>query len=475
MWQNKRNHLKKYLIILGLALSLSLSGCQMLGRIGDNVEASAQDSLSKEQLLTSLAIYKGATVAGNDVSNMARLVAVEKLKEIYEPKLDEETHSFFYGDETFTYSLRQLGYYYDYDEATTAAYNIGRTGETEARLEQIKNLKNEPIDTPLNRKINDEITAGVIAEVGEKLHIDAGFGGYAYDWDLGKVIAKEGDPGRDVNPESFKEQIVAAVETGEKKEISVMEVRTNPSYTALADRVKGVIGSATTTFNAGYWERATNIEVSTNALDGVVIEPGEVFSFNDCIGDTTWDKGYQQAIVIVGTEQVPGMGGGVCQTSTTIYQAALRADMEIIDRVSHTLYMPYSDGGLDAAIEYGLADLVFKNPYDFPLLIRGYYSPGEVTFEILGDTDVKNYEVSLVSEYLYSMSYGTTVEYNSSLAPGESVVKTYGVTGSAYSAYRVNEATDEWEYLGDTWYPAVNEVIEKGPEASSESTESSGE
>ncbi|WP_425539647.1 VanW family protein [Microaceticoccus formicicus] len=447
-------------ISLLLSMIMFITGCA--GALGAQ---SAQSRMSDSQLLNSLAFYEGVSIDGKEFAGKARLVAVEELKAEKEPILDSSKIKFNYNDKSFEYSLRDLGFYYDYDGATKKAFGYGRDGSDEQKLEMIRDLTKNPVNVDLEMLQDNEKLNAVIDAIHNEIKIDAVDGGYSYDSESGKVVAKKGEPGLGVDREKISEMILSSSKSLEAITVPTSPIEVNPHHEELAARVNGVIGAASSTFNPWFWERVTNIEVSTDALNGIVVAPGEVFSVNDCIGDTTYDKGYQKSIVIVGTKEVPGMGGGVCQTSTTLYQAVLKADLEIVERQSHTLNLSYYDGGLDAAIEYGLADLVFKNNYDFPILIKGYYSEGQVNFEIWGDTNVKNYEVSLFSELQYNIPYSTEYVHDDTLAPGTSKTKTAGVTGSYYEAYRKNESTGEVEHIGGTYYPAVNEVILKGPDA----------
>lgn len=121
------------------------------------------------------------------------------------------------------------------------------------------------------------------------------------------------------------------------------------------------------------------------------------------------------------------------------------------------MLMSYSRGGLDAAIENGLIDLVLRNPYDFPVLIKSYYEPGTVYFDILGDPNKAN-TYSIYSEFISETPFKEEDILDNSLEPGEKKVKVWGVNGSGYAAYRENNKTGEDQYLGDTWYPVINQV-----------------
>ncbi|MDO5718105.1 MAG: VanW family protein [Tissierellia bacterium] len=462
---------KKLLISLVLLISISICSCNSNNEDITPEKSKSQSELTDRQLLDSLGIYEGVKINGQSFTAKARLVAVEELKAANEHLLDEKKVNLSYGDKNYEYSFRQLGFYYDYDEATQKAFKYGREGSDEQKLELIKDLVENNVDIPLELKPNPDIIDDIINSINEDIMIEAQPGGYKFDYDNNEVVAVSGEPGLEVDRELLKNELLILKDNA-KIEIPTTEIAVSPQHDELAKRVNGVIGSATTEFNQWYWERATNIEVSTNAVDGVVVAPGEVFSLNGWIGDTTYDKGYQEAIVLVGTKEVPGMGGGVCQTSTTLYQAVLRAGLEIVDRQAHTLIMPYSLPGLDAAVEYGLCDMSFRNNYDFPILIRGYFSEGQVSFEVLGDTNVKNYDISLFSELEYTIDYDTVYEYDGDIEPGSSYVKSEGASGAAYNAYRKNEATGEVEYLGTSYYPAVNRIVVQGPSVESESDDS---
>ena len=116
--------------------------------------------------------------------------------------------------------------------------------------------------------------------------------------------------------------------------------------------------------------RAENIRLASEAIDGIVIEPGETFSFNDAVGDTEHDERSLMAPVINDDQIVDGRGGGICQVSTALYIAALKADLEIVERYAHTLVSDYAPVGLDATLVYGQLDLRIRNNADTPVVIH---------------------------------------------------------------------------------------------------------
>jgi len=142
------------------------------------------------------------------------------------------------------------------------------------------------------------------------------------------------------------------------------------------------IGSYTTYYNAGNRKRAHNITLAANSINNVVIFPDEMFSFNRTLGPRTSARGYKPAPVIVQGELSEGVGGGICQVSSTLFNAADRAGLDIVERYSHSRKVPYVLPGRDATVSWGGPDFVFRNPYNQPVLIRAHAANGRVYVSI---------------------------------------------------------------------------------------------
>jgi len=145
-----------------------------------------------------------------------------------------------------------------------------------------------------------------------------------------------------------------------------------------------VLGECTTKFTAKPKSRNENIRLAAKSLKGVVVKPGEVFSYNDTIGPTTKANGYQRAQVFVSGKKSYGYGGGVCQVSSTLFNAAENAGMEIVERHKHSLPVTYVPKGKDAATSHGSVDFRFKNTLSHPVMIESGVSETSVTIKIVG-------------------------------------------------------------------------------------------
>lgn len=117
-------------------------------------------------------------------------------------------------------------------------------------------------------------------------------------------------------------------------------------------------------------ERINNIELSIEKINSLIIQPGEVFSFNNTVGPRTQERGFEESLIIVDEEKVKGFGGGICQVSTTIYNAALGAELEIIERHEHDAEVGYVKLGDDATVSYGELDLKIKNTKEIPIRFK---------------------------------------------------------------------------------------------------------
>lgn len=161
-------------------------------------------------------------------------------------------------------------------------------------------------------------------------------------------------------------------------------------------KITGVVASYSTRFNAGQVNRSANIRLAASFFDGKILKPGERLSYNETVGRRTKSRGFRVAGVFINGQHDTGVGGGICQVSTTLYNAALLSDLKIVRRQSHSLPVPYVPRGRDATVDYGNIDLVIENNTDGPIAIDSEYRPGQITFRVLGQPDPSR-KVTIVS------------------------------------------------------------------------------
>ncbi|MCH1627752.1 VanW family protein [Ferdinandcohnia quinoae] len=167
------------------------------------------------------------------------------------------------------------------------------------------------------------------------------------------------------------------------KEVELPITETPPNVTE--DTVVGldevVLGSFTTYFDASVKGRVFNIAKSANEINNIVLGPGDHFYFNSIIGNASKANGYQLATVIVNKEFVPGYGGGVCQTSSTLYNAVAEAGLEILELHHHSKSVGYVPVGKDATVAYGYKDFKFANNRPYPVVLKANVNENAGTIE----------------------------------------------------------------------------------------------
>ncbi|MCX8131342.1 MAG: VanW family protein [Clostridia bacterium] len=191
--------------------------------------------------------------------------------------------------------------------------------------------------------------------------------------------------GKKVNVKRTVELLLNA-NPGEKGRLIIEEVHPRVTAEMLENNIK-LLGSFTTIILDQRDERTNNIRLASERLDYVKVGPGEEFSFNEVLGKRTPGKGYEKAPIIIKTEKGPkktyGIGGGICQLSSTLYNAVEEAGLKITERHSHSKAVGYVHKGKDAMVLYGSADFRFINPGNYPIMIRVFISGDKLTVRIL--------------------------------------------------------------------------------------------
>ncbi len=197
-----------------------------------------------------------------------------------------------------------------------------------------------------------------------------------------------------------------------------------------------VLASATTKYSSRKVARTKNVVMAANNMNNTVVVPGAEFSYNKAVGPRSLEEGFVEALIFVKGKVVPGAGGGVCQVSTTLFQALLKTGLEIKERHPHSLPVTYAKPGLDATVSYGAIDLRFLNNYDKPVIVHSRASGGLMTVTLLGDASCKG-QYKVVQEGLKVTKLPAKVVYSNKLPAGKRVVENKSVTGYRVTTYRV--------------------------------------
>lgn len=285
-------------------------------------------------------------------------------------------------------------------------------------------------------------------------------------FEKGTIFRTPEQVGFKVDDSTVYERVVESLSDDRVAKLDVVEAPKKISDEMLKS-VTDVVVSYSTTFSASNRPRSANIKLAASKLDGILLLPGERVSYNDTVGRRTLAAGFKEAGVYLNGRHDTGVGGGICQVSTTLYNAALLSDLKIVQRQNHSMPVPYVPLGRDATVDYGNIDLVIENNTDGLIAISSQYTPGMLIFRVLGKK-VEGREVKIVSDGHKSWARGEKVTMNRALAPGTRKVVEKGSMGHSCNTYRLvyeNGSLVKREPLGRSYYNGAVRLIEVGPPA----------
>ena len=360
----------------------------------------------------------------------------------------------------------ESSYYIEEDILTITRGKEGIAIDTESLLNKVKenlndiNIQENDITIPVVHKVPEEINIDKIHEEVYKEVQDA-----YYTKDPFTIYPEV--EGVDFDVEAAKALIASEV----KDEYQIQLIITKPKVTvsqigseAFPDR----LSNFTTRYDASAKDRTTNLVIACQKLNGKVIMPGETFSYNKTLGKRTAAAGYKNAAVYENGQVVDGIGGGICQISSTLYNAVLMANLEIVERRNHQFVTSYLPAGRDATVVYGAIDFKFKNTRQYPIRLSASAKNGIATISIYGIKEENEYTFSFNTKTIASIPFGTKYIEDSSLPAGTEKVKQNGVNGlktETYITKMLNGKVISTTLLSRDTYDAMQKIILKGTKA----------
>ena len=352
-------------------------------------------------------ISKNVYIGGVNVSGMTEEQATKAVEE----KLGKGTggnYTVKIGDETTTATAENFGMEWTNREVVHEAMEVAKGGN---HIKQYKDKKDQQVE-PKNFEVayapNEQAVKTYVEKLAEEYNRDAEEGDITFANGYPEVTG--GETGIAVNVDQSVSSIMKALE-GDGTELTVVAEVQKPSVTKEElSQVKDVLGTATTYYGSSY-ERNTNVEVGASKINGTLIMPGETFSVTAAVTPFNADNGYYPAPSYESGQVVDTYGGGICQVSTTLYNAVLKAELQVDERHNHTMLVSYVDPSKDAAIAEGLMDFIFTNNTDAPIYIYGVGYQGTLNFTIYGhETRDPNRSISFRSETLSQTDASTNVK-----------------------------------------------------------------
>lgn len=411
--------------------------------------------------------YDGITVNGVSIGGMSMEQALEALQSHTAQQSEAFAIAITFGEKRWRITSEEVPVRFDTEEVLERAYALGRRGSLKQRYSDIQMLKNGGASyaTGLgyDKEKVRELTDVVVSRIDQPA-TDASL--YAFDPVQKTFVFTPEQVGYAADADKLYRDVIEALDA--KRYDAAIEVTGAPvqpkvTQAALAPMF-GRISSFTTETTKDS-NRNTNIALSSEALNGKVVMPGETMSFNESTGQRTKAKGYKEAGAISGGQLIDDTGGGVCQTSSTLFNAVVRADLEIVDRTQHSWPSTYVPRGEDAAVDWPRLDFVFRNNTDFPVFILAWYEDQKVTVEVYGKMLENGTTIGLYSETIRTLTPSDETLYtrDESMASGSSKVAKKKRTGYVVDTYKVyydaNGTELRREKLWQTTYRAVQKEI----------------
>lgn len=342
-------------------------------------------------------IHKNITIENISVGKLTKEEAVNMLKKTY--PLDN--FNINYNNESWTIKPEDIELNFHIEERVDEALNYTRSKSIWNNIKRKGKLNiNKPYNIKIKATYNEVKLSKQLEKIYEKINIEAVDATF-YVEPSGEIKRSESKEGRDVDISKLKDDIYNMINKKKIKDINLPVLTLYPkTSTKQVKSINSILGQFSTSFNDST-SRGSNIHVAGESTSDVLLMPGETFSYNKKTGARNWVNGYQSAPIIVGGKVVNGEGGGVCQVSTTIYNAALLSGLTIDEVHNHSLPSRYAPRGRDATVSYGYTDLKFTNPYTHPVYIKNIVGNGAITSKIYGcNLDRERIVIRMEEEYL---------------------------------------------------------------------------
>ncbi len=414
-------------------------------------------------LLSEQTVYAGVRLAGLDMGGRSRQ-QVEWLASGWQKDYQQRNLLLAHEGEKVAISAAELDLKLDTGRAAETVWLVGRHGSLWERLSEIYqaqvygaefwpelSYRQDKMDALLDYWSNR------LDKPAKNAYLSVAAGGLVSD-----------ERGFRVNRESLRRQILQAFSRGDVQELEIPTEEVRPEVTQEELAKAGTLhlwGSFVTRFNPKDSNRSTNVALAAKAIDGVLLKPGGEFSFNKAVGPRVVERGFREAPEIVDGELVPGVGGGICQVSSTLYNAALLSGLAIQERTNHAKPLSYVQMGRDATVVYGELDFRFVNDSDSPLLVRSEVIGDRLYVGFFGKMPLQK-EFELVSLDQERVDPNTVEKFDRTLAPGEVKIEKQGDSGWRIRTVRLVKEKGKpvmSEDLGRDFYWPDDKVVKFGP------------
>jgi len=420
-------------------------------------------------------IADGVYIGNVNVSGMTEKQAQSAVEE-YVAGLMDTTFTLKGESGSVSMTAQDMGVSADVNTAVTEAVALGRAGSLINRYKTTEDLKKQPVVLDMHLSVDKQATAQKLYKDSDKLSVAAVDNGLTRENGAFQFVkGKEGVEVNIVDSVYAINDFLAEEWDGTNNEIElvtdVVEPRGNEEELA---QVTDLLGSFSTDFSTSGAGRAKNVTNGCSKINGTILYPGDSFDMAKTVSPFTQENGYELAGAYQNGTTVESFGGGICQVATTLYNAVIRAELEITMRFNHSMLVSYVQPSMDAAIAGDYKDLRFKNNLDAPVYIEGYCSGGVIYFNVYGkETRPANRELSFESETVSTTDPETKFNLDSSLAIGYWSVDQSAHTGCVAQLWKIVKVDGEQQsrdLFNKSNYQASPKIITIGTKGANKET-----
>jgi vancomycin resistance protein YoaR len=384
-------------------------------------------------------IAPGVSVGGVPVGGLSREEALEKTRTWAREQLSKAVVLTAPSSEKkWAITTGELGGRFELDAALDAAWQVGKDDNFFERLYHGNKERNVSL-TP-DFKLDTAKLDTHLAKIAKAVHKPARSARAKMDAKGGLVLAEPEQKGIELDTAATKAAVlkngVAALADGETVELTVKEEQPKVTASDLG-KMGTLLAAFTTDYGGSPRNRKANVALAASKINGTLMAPGEVFSYNACVGPREAELGWKMAHQYQDGLVVDGIGGGVCQVSTTLYNAVLLADLKIVLRENHSMPVAYVRPGRDATVSYDSVDFKFENSTDGPIFLGAKADGETLTFRLYGTKPPERKVLSLYTgERRYNASGGSSVTSYRKVQLPDGTTKTEVIDSSYYRAPR---------------------------------------
>ena len=430
-----------------------------------------------EAILRRSTMLEGVTVNGVKVGGMTLAEAKDAVRAELQKDMKNYTVNLVLGEDTVPFTGEIIPVTDNLDAVLDEAFNIVRENKGfDAVSREVEEIKVNGRDFPVAVHFEEASLKGAVEVFAKEHDVAPTNASVAYDKDTNAVKFTDDIPGKSVDGEALLAALLLA-NNGDTVEVPTVETAAEITTENVKDKFV-LRGKMTTNYSKSIKNRKYNIKKGADMISGIILHPGDVFSANGTLGVRNKANGWKTATAYEAGAHVKQYGGGVCQLSSTLYNAAVKADMKIVERRNHSMYVDYVPHGLDATINStdNIIDFKFQNSSKSDVIIIAYADGNYLTMEIWGipiieDSDGKYDEIRIPdTKKLKTLKPSGEVEYivDESKKPGykETVAKKRdGSVWQSYVEYYLNGQLVERKELDQSTYKAYAGVYIVGPDA----------